>query len=238
MSLPRWSDHVLCSTLGSDLHCQKILSWTEARINTPQSNQGFICPKKGEWCWEGNALSVHPSQVCTHIQAQVCYNEGNPGSWWCKSVIRSFLSSDQHLWRNPCSAALATPVSGDPFCVLGPNPPSLLITFAETFTEGWSWLLLHLTYIRANSFSMAYLITIEELRKVSCQVRHKGNWIGQTLPFRPDWSPASEKSMPPFIFFLMSHAPRWREQDTVSCWYDETVAWRYYISQKGQEGNF
>ena len=166
MSLLKWSDQALYSTLGGDLHCQ-ILSWTEARINTPQSSQGFICPKKGEWCWEESVLSVHPSQVCTHIQARVCYIEGNPGSWWYKSVTRSFLSSDQQPWRNPCSASPATPVSGDPFCVLGPNPPSFLITFEETFTKGWSCLLLHLTYIRANSFSVAYLITTEKLRRGS-----------------------------------------------------------------------
>ena len=165
MSLPKWSDQALYSTLGGNLHCQKILSWTEARINNPQSSQGFICPKKGEWCWEENVLSVHPSQVCTHIQAWVCYNEGNPGSWWYKSVTRSFLPSDQHPWRNPCSVAPATPVSGDPFCVLGPNPSSFLITFEETFTKVWSCLLLHLTYIRANSLFMAYLITTEKLRR-------------------------------------------------------------------------
>jgi len=82
-------------------------------------------------------------------------------------VIRSFGEGHSFPWRNSCSAALATPVCGDPFCVLRPNPPSFLISFAETFTGGWSCLLLHLTYIKADSFSMAYLITVEELRRGS-----------------------------------------------------------------------
>ena len=94
------------------------------------------------------------------------------------------------------------------------------------------------TYIWANSFSPAYLLTMEELRsRTHGKLSMKETEQAKSLPFRPDWSPASEKSMSLFLFFLMNQAPRCREQGTVNCWYDERVAWRYCVSQKGQERN-